>query len=77
MMRTNELRGIIASRGYSQRKCARLIGMSDATFYAKMKNNSFSLTEASKLIELLDIQDIAYIFFGKEVTCEDTGLKKV
>lgn len=61
-MDTAKLRGIIAERGFSQREVARRIGMSEKTFYAKMKNGVFGTDEADRMIDLLRIEDPASIF---------------
>lgn len=39
MIKTNELRGIIASNNYSQSDVAKMIGVMPKTFYEKMKTN--------------------------------------
>lgn len=61
-MDTAKLRGIIAERGFSQREVARRIGMTEKTFYAKMKSGVFGTDEADRMIELLDIKNPAAIF---------------
>lgn len=48
-MNTARLRGIIAERGYSQREVAKRIGMTEKTFYSKMKNGVFGTDEATKM----------------------------
>ena len=63
-MDTAKLRGIIAERGFSQREVARRIGMTEKTFYTKMKSGIFGIDEADRMIELLDIKDPAAIFFS-------------
>lgn len=65
MVATDKLRGIIAERGLSQRQVARYLGMSEGTFYAKMKNGVFGTDEAEKMIDLLQIHDPAPIFLAK------------
>jgi len=62
-MKVDKLRGIIAERGLSQSKVARIIGIADRTFYEKMKKGSFSVDEAQKMVDLLDIQNPSEIFF--------------
>ena len=47
-MNTNKLRGIIAERGLSQRKVAEYLGMSDKTFYLKVKKGVFGTDEVQK-----------------------------
>ena len=68
MVDVNRLRGLIAERGLSQRKVAKLLGMAEKTFYSKMKSGVFVSTEMSALIELLDISDPAGIFFTELVS---------
>ena len=63
-MDTAKLRGIIAERGFSQREVARRIGMTEKTFYAKMKIGVFDTDEADRMIELLDIKNPAAIFLS-------------
>ena len=63
-MDTAKLRGIIAERGFSQREVARRIGMTEKTFYTKMKSGIFGTDEADRMIELLDIKNPADIFLS-------------
>ena len=69
MIRTNELKGIIVKQGYSQRKVAKLLGLSEKTFYSKMKKGVFNSDEIEALIRLLDISDPVSIFFTDHVAC--------
>lgn len=66
MVDTNKLRGIIAERGTSQRKLANQLGMVEKTFYSKMKAGVFGTDEAEKLIQILDIENPAEIFFARK-----------
>ena len=68
MVDTDKLRGAIAERGLSQRKVAFEIGLSETTFYSRMKTGKFSSTEMSNLIKLLDIKKPMEIFFAEFVT---------
>ena len=61
-MDTARLRGVIAERGLSQRKVAEHLGISEKTFYSKMKKGTFGTDEAKKMIELLKIRDPVDIF---------------
>ena len=63
MIDTSRLRGLIVERGYSQRKVAAELGVSETTFYNKMRAGVFSSTEISALIKLLDIRNPMEIFF--------------
>ena len=66
MIRTDELRGIIAKRGMSQRKVADAIGITEKTFYEKMKKGVFRSDEIEKMISLLEIPNPSDIFFVRE-----------
>lgn len=63
MILTNELKGIIAAKGFSQKKVANLMGITEKTFYAKMKKGVFGSDEIEQMIKILDIKDPIRIFF--------------
>lgn len=64
MIRTDLLRGIIAQKGTSQRKVAHALGITEKTFYEKMKRGVFRSDEIFSMMELLDIGDPKAIFFA-------------
>ena len=64
MVETNKLRGIIAERGMSQRQVARQLGMTEKTFYSKMKRGVFGTDEVEKMINLLSIKNPMEIFLA-------------
>lgn len=66
MIKTDELRGIIAKNGYSQTDVASMIGITPKTFYEKMKNGVFGSDEIQVMIDKLNIEDPMAIFFVKE-----------
>ena len=68
MIDTSELRGIIAREGLSQRKVAAELGITQDTFYRKMKRGVFDSDEINQMITLLHIQDPVAIFFTNKVT---------
>ena len=72
MVDTNALKGIIASRGLSHRKVANMMGISEKTFYDKMKKGVFSNLEIEALVEILSISDTINIFFAKDVASHET-----
>ena len=52
MILTNELKGIIVKQGYSQRQVANMIGITEKTFYEKMKKKNlceFILCKAQEI----------------------------
>ena len=63
MIRTDELRGIIAKNGYSQSDVAKMIGITPKTFYEKMKIGVFGSDEIQIMINELHIKDPISIFF--------------
>lgn len=66
MIRTDELRGVIAKRGMSQRSVAAAIGISEKTFYDKMKRGIFRSDEIEKMVAILSIDNPEAIFFASE-----------
>ena len=66
MVAVDKLRGIIAERGMSQRQVARVLGMTEKTFYTKMQKGVFGTDEVEKMVELLSISDPVEIFLVKK-----------
>lgn len=66
MIKTDELRGIIAKNGFSQSDVAAEIGITPKTFYEKMKIGIFGSDEIEVMINMLHIDDPVPIFFAKE-----------
>ena len=66
MIKTNELKGIIAKNGLSQSDVAYLIGVTPKTFYEKMKNGVFGSDEIQIMIDELHIEDPMTIFFANQ-----------
>lgn len=65
MIQTDELKGIIAKRGLSQAKVAKMLGITPKTFYEKMKAGVFGSDEIQIMIDNLNIEDPVNIFFAK------------
>lgn len=68
MIRTDELRYLIAKRGISQMEVAKHIGIAPKTFYEKMRKGVFLSNEIEKMIELLNITDPVAVFFAQNGT---------
>ncbi|WP_298034294.1 helix-turn-helix domain-containing protein [uncultured Dysosmobacter sp.] len=66
MVATEKLRGIIAEQGFSQRQVAKKLGMTEKTFYSKMKKGVFGTDEVDQMIGILKIDNPAEIFFAKK-----------
>lgn len=73
MIKINELKGVIASKGLSQRAVALELGITPKTFYIKMKKGVFGSDEIEKMIEILEIKNPTEIFFVSDVTCKVTN----
>lgn len=68
MIDVNALRGRIVEKGLSQARVAKMLGIAPKTFYEKMSKGVFGSDEIEQIIEILDIEDPARIFFAKKVT---------
>lgn len=66
MLAADKLRGIIAERGMSQRQVAKAIGMTEKTFYSKMKRGVFGTDEVDSMIALLKIENPVEIFLARK-----------
>lgn len=66
MIKTDELRGIIAKNNLSQAKVAEVLGITPKTFYEKMHRGVFGSNEIEAMIRLLKIDDPVAIFFARE-----------
>lgn len=67
MIDVNALRGVIAQRGTSQRKLAKQLGITEKTFYTKMAKGVFDSDEMQAMVDILQIEEPAAIFFAKKV----------
>ena len=66
MIKTDELRGIIAKNRKTQSEVARMLNISPKTFYTKMNKGIFGSNEIQIMIEKLDIENPMDIFFAKK-----------
>lgn len=64
MIKTDELRAIIAKEGYSQSDVAKKIGITPKTFYEKMAKGIFGSDEIQVMIKMLNIENPISIFFA-------------
>lgn len=62
-MQINELKGRIVAKGYTQEQFAQMLGMSKRSWWYRLKKKEFGSNDIKKMIELLDIQNPADIFF--------------
>ena len=68
MIDTAKLRGRIVEKGLTQQDVAHLIGKTPKTFYQKMKKGVFDSDEISAMVDALEIENPAEIFFANKVT---------
>ncbi len=66
MIKVDKLRGKIAENGVSQCDVAKAIGITEKTFYLKMKKGVFGSDEIEKMVDFLHIENPQEIFFAKE-----------
>ncbi len=65
MLDVNLLKGKIVENGLSQKKVAEHLGISNKTFYLKIKRGIFNSNEIEKMVNLLNIDNPMAIFFAK------------
>lgn len=63
MVNTAKIKGLIAERGMTQAQVAKELEIADDTFYRKMRAGKFTTDEAYSLIQILDIDNPAEVFF--------------
>ena len=66
MIKTAELRGVIAKNGKSQADVAKMLNISPKTFYLRMQKGIFGSDEIQIMIEKLNIDNPMEIFFAKK-----------
>lgn len=67
MIAVNKLRGIIVENGMTQKEVAEKLGMSQKTFYNKMKKGVFGTDDVEKMVSVLSIENPADIFFANPI----------
>lgn len=72
MVNTKLLKKIIFDRDLSQRKVAHHLGMTEKTFYSKMKKGIFDSDEIEEMIKFLEINNPMPVFFAQSVTRQVT-----
>jgi len=65
LINTNELKGRIMAKGYTQAETAKLIGMAPDTLSRKLRKGVLGTDEVEKLVEVLEIENPWEIFFAK------------
>ena len=73
MLNVNEFKAAMVRKGYTQKDLAKILGMSEKTFYERLKNKVFGSDEIETLVTVLEISDPMPIFFSNLVTSKDTN----
>lgn len=68
MVLTNEIRGKMVARGFTQKQLAEKLEMSERTLANKLTKGVFTTTDVEKLIDILKIDNPMEIFFAKKLT---------
>lgn len=68
MVLTNEIRGKMVARGFTQKQLAKKLEMSERTLANKLTKGVFTTTDVEKLIDILKIDNPMEIFFAKKLT---------
>ena len=69
MIKTNELKGLMAKNGLTQNAVAKKLGISSKAFYDKMARGIFKSNEIEEMIKILSIENPVEIFFASTVAC--------
>jgi len=66
MIAISKLKGAIVANDTTQKEVAEEIGMNRSTFYRKMKNGSFTVEEAQKIVNAVPLtkEEAISIFFA-------------
>lgn len=67
MVLTNEIRGKMVARGFTQKQLAEKLEISERTLANKLTKGVFTTTDIEKLIDILKIDNPMEIFFAKKV----------
>ena len=68
MLNTNLFRSEMIKNGYTYKKMASELGMSERTFSKRVKSGDFGAAEIDAMIPLLNISDPIPMFFAQLVT---------
>ncbi|MBR4049147.1 MAG: DUF739 domain-containing protein [Clostridia bacterium] len=77
MINSKLLSEIIFKRDLSQRKVAHHLGMTEKTFYSKMKKGIFDSDEIEEMISFLEIKEPMPVFFPNSVTQQVTNSEEI
>lgn len=72
MLNVPKFKAAMALKGYTQKKLAEILGISEKTFSERIKSKRFGTEEIEKLIPVLEINEPMSIFFDGLVTLKVT-----
>ena len=64
MVNVNLFKAYMVKAGYTQKKLAQELGISEQTLTRRLKKRAFGTDEAAKIVQLLSIDDPQAVFFG-------------
>ena len=67
MVLTNEIRGKMVARGFTQKQLAEKLEISERTLANKLTKGVFTTTDVEKLIDILKIENPMEIFLPKKL----------
>lgn len=62
-MQRNQFKAALAQSGFTQHELAQNLNMAESTLIRKVKNNSFTISEAMAIGKILSIEDLGRFFF--------------
>ena len=65
VVNVNLLKSYMVKAGYTQKMLAQELGISEQTLTRKLKKRVFGTDEASRIVELLSIDNPQAVFFGR------------
>ena len=68
MVLTNEIKGKMVARGFTQKQLAEKLEMSERTLANKLTKGVFTTTDVEKLIDILKIENPMEIFLLNKLT---------
>lgn len=68
MLNKKLFRAELVKNGYTYKTMSAQLGMSERTFYNRVKSGDFGTTEIDQMLKILNITDPVPIFFSQIVT---------
>lgn len=65
MVNVRLLKAYMVKAGYTQKKLAQELGVSEQTITRRFKKRAFGTNEAAKIVQILNIDDPQAVFFGQ------------